>query len=57
MGSSNNQNLVFGIIFLGASVFSFMRGETIALISSVGMSLIFFMIYITFRIMRRKFNT
>jgi len=56
MGKLNNQNLLFSIIFFVTSMISIIRGETIALISSSGMSLLFLMIYITFKTMQRKFN-
>jgi hypothetical protein len=56
MGTYNNQNLYFGIIFFITSVISFMRGETIALVSSISMSLIFFLIYITLKILKRSLN-
>jgi hypothetical protein len=56
MYATNNQNLLFSIIFFATSVISFMRGETVAMISSIGMSLIFFLIYITFKIIQRKLD-
>jgi hypothetical protein len=56
MDISNKQNLLFGIIFFATSVIAFIRGETIALISSIGMTLIFLLIYITFKIIQRKLD-
>ena len=55
MDTSNNHNLLFSIIFFAASVVSYLRGETIALISSVAMALILLLTYITFKKIIRNF--
>jgi len=56
MNTSNNRNLIFYIMFFAASVISYLREETVALISSLGMALIFFLVYMNFRTMQRKLD-
>jgi heme exporter protein D len=41
-------------VFFATSAISYLRGETIAVVSSIVMSLLFILLYITFKIMSRK---
>lgn len=54
MNISNGQNLLYSLIFFATSAISYLRGETIAVVSSIVMSLLFILLYITFKIMSRK---
>ena len=54
MNISNGQNLLYSLIFFATSAISYLRGETFAVVSSIVMSLLFILLYITFKIMNRK---
>jgi hypothetical protein len=55
MDTSNKQNLFFSVTFFAASVISYLRGETIALISSTAMSLTLLLVYFIFRKISRNY--
>ena len=56
MNTYNNQNLLFSLIYLATSAISYLQKETISLISSLSMALLFLMIYIIFIIAGRRIN-
>ena len=54
MNMPNGQNLLYSSAFFVTSAISYLRGEIIPLICSIVMTLLLFLIYITFKVMYQK---